>query len=122
MSTLMNSFPDMQSNKDAVIKAGVAIFQYIYHTTLGATLGAIRYHMFSKKAAVGVIKPEILPPAEGVTMAWRAVWENISQSAQLICCATVLADNAKILLLITEGAAVKHFLHACLQTRDWMLL
>jgi len=34
------------------------------------------------------------------TMAWRAVWDNISQSAHLICCATVLADYAKILLLL----------------------
>jgi len=25
-------------------------------------------------------------------MAWRAVWDNISQSGQLICCATVVAD------------------------------
>jgi len=38
----------------------------------------------------------IAPP----TMAWRAVWDNISQSAHLICCATVLADYAKILLLL----------------------
>jgi len=34
----MNTFLDRQSNKDAVIKAGVAIFQYIYHAA-GATLG-----------------------------------------------------------------------------------
>jgi len=33
------------------------------------------------------------------TMAWQAVWDNISQSAHLICCATVLADYTKILLL-----------------------
>jgi len=31
------------------------------------------------------------------TMARRAVWDKVSQSAQLICCATVLADYAKIL-------------------------
>jgi len=29
------------------------------------------------------------------TVAWRAVWDNICQSAQLICCETVLDDYAK---------------------------
>jgi len=38
----------------------------------------------------------IAPPM----MAWRAVWVKISQSAQLIYCATVLADYAKIMLLL----------------------
>lgn len=59
----MNIFLDGQTNKNAVIRAGVAIFQYIYHAP-GTNLGAIRYNMFSKKAAAGVIKPETLPPTE----------------------------------------------------------
>jgi len=33
-------------------------------------------------------------------MAWRAVWDNISQSAQVTCCAAVLADYPYILLLL----------------------
>jgi len=37
------------------------------------------------------------------TMAWQAVWDNMSQSAHLICCATVLADYAKILLLLATS-------------------
>jgi len=63
----MSTFLDMQSTKDAVIKAGVAIFKYICHAS-GATLGAIRCNMFSKKAACGVITPETLPPTEGAAV------------------------------------------------------
>jgi len=33
------------------------------------------------------------------TVAWRAAWDNTSKPAQLICCATVLADYANILLV-----------------------
>ena len=47
-----------------MVRAGVAIFQYIYRAP-GTNLGAIRYNMFSRKAAAGVIKPETLPPTEG---------------------------------------------------------
>lgn len=60
----MNIFLDTDSNKDAVISAGVAIFQYIYRAH-GSRLGTIRYNMFSTKAAAGVIRPENLPPTEG---------------------------------------------------------
>lgn len=60
----MNIFLDVQATKDAVIKAGIAIFQYIYHGP-GTALGAIRYNIFSRKAAAGLIKPETLPPTEG---------------------------------------------------------
>lgn len=60
----MDIFLDVQSTKDAVIRGGIAIFQYIYHAP-GTTLGAIRYSMFSRKAAAGLIKPETLPPTEG---------------------------------------------------------
>ena len=45
----------------AVIRSGIL---YIYHAP-GTTLGAIRYTMFSRKAAAGLIKPETLPPTEG---------------------------------------------------------
>jgi len=40
-------------------------------------------------------------------MAWRVVWANISQPAQLRCCATVLADYAKLLLLYYSLAVNK---------------
>ena len=43
-----------------MIQAGTAIFKYIYHGR-DTTLGEIRYNMFSRKAAAGVIKPETLP-------------------------------------------------------------
>ena len=60
----MDIFLDVQATKDVVIRGGIAIFQYIYHA-LGITLGAIRYSMFLRKAAAGLIKPETLPPTEG---------------------------------------------------------
>lgn len=60
----MDIFLDVRATKDAVIVAGIAIFQHIYHAP-GTTLGAIRYNMFSRKAAAGLIKPETLPPTEG---------------------------------------------------------
>ena len=60
----MDIFLDAQADKDAVISSGISIFQYIYHAP-GIALGAIRYSMFSRKAVVGLIKPETLPPTEG---------------------------------------------------------
>ena len=60
----MDVFVDTEAIKDAVIQAGTAIFQYIYNRP-DSTLGEIRYKMFSRKAAAGVIKPETLPPTEG---------------------------------------------------------
>ena len=44
----MNIFLDVWATKDDVIRAGSAIFLYIYHTP-GTTLGVIRYNMFSRK-------------------------------------------------------------------------
>ena len=61
----MDSFLDTETTKEAVIHAGIAIFQYIYHGP-DTTLGEIHYNMFSRKAAAGVIKPETLPPTKGV--------------------------------------------------------
>lgn len=60
----MDVFLDIRVDKDAVIRAGTAIFQYIYHEP-DTTLGTIRYNMFSRKAAAGFIKPETLPPTDG---------------------------------------------------------
>ena len=60
----IDTFYDRQATKDAVIRAGIAIFQYIYRAP-GTSLGAIRYRMFSKKAAAGKINPEALPPTDG---------------------------------------------------------
>lgn len=60
----MNIFLDVQARKEDVIKAGISIFQYIYHAP-GTTLSATRYNIFSRKAAAGLIKPETLPPTEG---------------------------------------------------------
>ena len=56
----MDVILDVQATKDAVIRNGIAIFQYT-----GTSLATIRYNMFLSKAAAGVIKPEILPPTEG---------------------------------------------------------
>ena len=47
-----------------MVRVGVSIFQYINHAP-GTNLDAIRYNMFSRKAAAGVIKPDTLPPTEG---------------------------------------------------------
>ena len=60
----INIFLDTEATKETVIQAGTAIFKYIYHGR-DITLGEIRYNMFSRKAAAGVIKPETLPPTEG---------------------------------------------------------
>ena len=60
----MDTFLDVRTTKDAVIRSGIAIFQHIYHAP-GTTLSTIRYNMFSRKAAAGLIKPENLPPTEG---------------------------------------------------------
>ena len=60
----MDIFFDTKATKEAVIQAGIAMFQYIHHGP-DTTLGEIRYNMFSRKAVVGVIKPETLPPTKG---------------------------------------------------------
>ena len=60
----INIFFDTEATKETVIQAGTAIFKYIYHGR-DTTLSEIRYNMFSRKAAAGVIKPETLPPTEG---------------------------------------------------------
>ena len=60
----MNVFLDVQATKDEVIKAGIAVFQYIYRAP-ATPLGQTRYSMFARKAASGVIKPDTLPPTEG---------------------------------------------------------
>ena len=65
MSTI-NIFLDTEATKETVIQAGTVIFKYIYQGR-DTTLGEIRYNMFSRKAAAGVIKPETLPPTEGTT-------------------------------------------------------
>ena len=63
----MDTFLDTEATKKAVIQAGTAIFQYLYHEP-NLTLGEIRYRMFSRKAVAGVIKPETLPPTEGAAV------------------------------------------------------
>ena len=60
----MDIFLYVQATKDALIRASIAIFQYIYHAP-GTVLGAIQYSIFSRKAAAGLIKPETLPPTGG---------------------------------------------------------
>ena len=60
----MGIFLDTEATMEAVIQAGIAIFQYIYHGP-DTTLGKIRYNMFSRKAAAGVINSETLPPTQG---------------------------------------------------------
>ena len=60
----MDTFLDVQASKDVVVKSGISIFQHICHAP-GTALAAIRYSMFSRKAAAGLIKPETLPPMEG---------------------------------------------------------
>ncbi|KAG0728138.1 hypothetical protein GWK47_033118 [Chionoecetes opilio] len=60
----MDIFLDVRATKDEVIGGGITIFQHIYNAP-GTTLGAIRYNMFARKAAAGLIKPKTLPPTEG---------------------------------------------------------
>ena len=60
----MDIFFDTKATNEAVIQAGIAIFQYIYHGP-DTTLGKIRYNMFSRKAVAEVIKPDTLPPTKG---------------------------------------------------------
>jgi len=60
----MDIFIDIYVTKNAVIQAGTAIFQYIHHRQ-GTTLGQMRFNIFSRKAAAGLIKPETLPPTKG---------------------------------------------------------
>ena len=64
MDEYMDIFLDPEATKEAVIQAGTKIFQYIYHGP-NTPLGEIRFNMFSKKAAAGLIKPESFPPTKG---------------------------------------------------------
>ena len=66
INTLFDKFcaGDIDEHIDTVIRSGTAIFKYIYNAS-GTTLGEIRYNMFAHKAAVGLIKPETVPPTEG---------------------------------------------------------
>ena len=52
-------FLDVHASNDEVIRSGISIFQYIYHAPSTA-LAAIRYSVFSQKAAAGLSKPEYL--------------------------------------------------------------
>ena len=64
MDACIDIFLDIEAAKVAVIQACTSIFQYIYRGS-GTTLGEMRYNMFSRKAAVGQINPQALPPTEG---------------------------------------------------------
>jgi len=56
--------------------------------------------LFSKAFNLAMLtRAAIAPP----TVVWRAAWDNTSQPAQLICCATVLVDYSKILLFCSNG-------------------
>ena len=63
----MDIFLDTEATKKAVIQAGNAIFQYLYHGP-NLILGKIRYKMFSRKAVAEMVKPETLPPTEGAAV------------------------------------------------------
>ena len=63
----MDIFLDTEATNKAVIQAGTAIFQYLYHGP-NLTLGEIRYKMFSRKAVAEMVKPETLPPTEGAVV------------------------------------------------------
>ena len=64
MNRHLDVFLSSDSTKDEIIKAGILLFQFTYNAP-GVTLAQTRYHMFSKKAAAGIISPEYLPPTEG---------------------------------------------------------
>jgi hypothetical protein len=51
-------FLDLRATRDAVIRSGIDIIQYIH-------VPCTRYSMFSQKAAAGFTKPETLPPTDG---------------------------------------------------------
>ena len=55
MNEYIDSFLDTEATKESVIQAGTAIFQHSYHGPY-TTLGEIRFNMFSRKAAAGVIR------------------------------------------------------------------
>lgn len=63
----MDIYLDIDATKEEVIQAGTAIFQYIYQGP-DIELGQLRYIMFSRKAVVGLIKPETLPPTQGAAI------------------------------------------------------
>ena len=56
---------------ETVIRGGIAIFEYIYNAP-GTTLGEIRYNMFARKAAAGLIKPETTSNRRGSCTAFSS--------------------------------------------------
>lgn len=60
----MRTFLSATSSKEEIAHSGKILFQYIYGG-LGTSLGDLRYTIFTKKAATGVIAPESLPPTDG---------------------------------------------------------
>ena len=92
LSTWTSSL-DTEATRKAVIQAGTAIFQYLYHGP-NLTLGEIRYKMFSRKAVAGVIKPETLPPTVGSAVqhslrAYLQTWTGFFYRACLLTLATM---------------------------------
>ena len=64
MHVIIDIIFDTYATKEAVIQAGTAILQYIYRGP-DSTMSEIRYNMFSRREAEGMIKPETRPLTEG---------------------------------------------------------
>ena len=57
----MSVFLDIQAKEGDIIKACCELFKLMYHGKPLKDLGDLRFDIFSKRAAVGSIKPEKLP-------------------------------------------------------------
>lgn len=64
----MDVFMDINAKKEDIIKAGSDIFKILFSGKLSANLEDLRFDIFSKRAATGIIKPEKLPPTTGAAM------------------------------------------------------
>ena len=61
-------FMDPLANKEKIGEAGSNIFKTIYNGSASSTLGELRHHIFSRKAAAGTIRPQALPPTTGAAI------------------------------------------------------
>ena len=93
----MDVFLDLRATRDAVIRSGIAIFQYIYHAP-GTTLGAIRYSMFSRKAAAGIINSTATQHSREIAATEGAAARKMMSSA-LQHVETAKASHARIVLM-----------------------
>lgn len=61
----MDVLMDIQAEKGDIIKAGCEFFELMFHRNSSKDLEDLRFNIFSKRAAIGSIKPEKLSPTTG---------------------------------------------------------